>query len=758
MNNYIEHNIRVKTREGLLNHSQDWEWYVRHIESNFDLNDIASWDEFMMKSRTLLEILESFVKIVEVSKVPIKSKSSVLSDLIGIANYWMGRLEKSACADMITTNYGYLLLLVVCVTKLENSVTGKKSIADFSLFTYKNYWRIVDIGPKVLFDEDINKISRLNLIGWNEVEKVFRDNMNNISYDFSDDFFGRFKNRLYNVNAFNCQNIILDQCCTWEEQFLLDMLKTYIDGEKIESAFVINGIEYPDKAQWTKEVLDHMQSFFHSNIADFIIESIRYFIYNERPAKEVILDHFKLVNESICNNSVKETLRSSSLKIVGCLFKNHVIDECVKKETTFINAIKSIQRIQDIDSVKKIKDLGIPISKEQSRLLKKATADYFNDVKNNNDLSEFLQFLQNRPDIQHLTNDQLEFLNDRFVDLLEAEERGVIIASAFYEYMSFLIEANSKCVGIDKSKLHILMNNTQLMWELDYYEQQISGMNVFNIDLPATKEEKGQFNELAANSPITVANSVAIAKSEELCNVMKEMSDSPLIHCISHYRIEPAFPVKVDKIDYSRHDIDKLLCEHVQWIKKEKGYKFLNNLDEDNYVRGILEQFRMRVDAIIALITEELSLYNKVDSCCDAKLIEYNEELKMAHLTQLFPILEIKLRDLARNEGYFPFKKEKVRFMQYNDPSSILREIIIDSCKSIHGFDPVSDLYFIYNCMYNTNSINIRNEVIHGRGHFSQGRLHYALRITLICILVVEQRLQIIYNNRRQELKTKSTL
>ena len=170
-------------------------------------------------------------------------------------------------------------------------------------------------------------------------------------------------------------------------------------------------------------------------------------------------------------------------------------------------------------------------------------------------------------------------------------------------------------------------------------------------------------------------------------------------------------------------------------------------------MRGILEQYRERVDATATLLTDESGLYKKVENCCDIKLIEYNKELTLAHLAQLFPLLEMKIRDLARNEGYFPFKKQTDEFMQYNDPSSILREIITGSCKGLHGFDPVPDLYFIYNCMYNTNSLNIRNEVIHGRGFLSQSGLHYALRITLLCILMVEQRLEIIFYNRRQGLK-----
>ena len=164
-------------------------------------------------------------------------------------------------------------------------------------------------------------------------------------------------------------------------------------------------------------------------------------------------------------------------------------------------------------------------------------------------------------------------------------------------------------------------------------------------------------------------------------------------------------------------------------------------LDEEKYVRCILEQFIMRVDTTVSMLIDESRFYKRVEDCCDI------------HLEKLFPLLEVKIRELAKNEGYFPFKKDVSEFMQYNDPSSVLREIIIDSCEGLHGFDPVADLYFIYNCMYNTNSLNIRNEVIHGRGYLSQNGLHYALRITMICILMVEQRLQIIFTNRRNKLK-----
>lgn len=53
MKNYFEHDVRVEYIEGLLNHSQDWEWFVRYIEENYDLEDISSWDEYRSKNNSL---------------------------------------------------------------------------------------------------------------------------------------------------------------------------------------------------------------------------------------------------------------------------------------------------------------------------------------------------------------------------------------------------------------------------------------------------------------------------------------------------------------------------------------------------------------------------------------------------------------------------------------------------------------------------------------------------------------------------------
>lgn len=100
-------------------------------------------------------------------------------------------------------------------------------------------------------------------------------------------------------------------------------------------------------------------------------------------------------------------------------------------------------------------------------------------------------------------------------------------------------------------------------------------------------------------------------------------------------------------------------------------------------------------------------------------------------ITQLFPGLELKSREFAALFGIFPFKKRLEEFMQHNDPSSLLREILVRIYEEQGGFEKVPDLLFVYNMMYNSNSLNVRNECIHGRGYLSGGSLQFALTVTL---------------------------
>ena len=97
--------------------------------------------------------------------------------------------------------------------------------------------------------------------------------------------------------------------------------------------------------------------------------------------------------------------------------------------------------------------------------------------------------------------------------------------------------------------------------------------------------------------------------------------------------------------------------------------------------------------------------------------------------------------------GIFPFKKNKTEFMQANDPSSLLREVLESIYENQHSFENVPDFLYIYNIMYNSNSYNIRNECVHGRKYLTGGELRFAFRATLFAVYMVIFRIDTIKSN-----------
>lgn len=88
--------------------------------------------------------------------------------------------------------------------------------------------------------------------------------------------------------------------------------------------------------------------------------------------------------------------------------------------------------------------------------------------------------------------------------------------------------------------------------------------------------------------------------------------------------------------------------------------------------------------------------------------------------------------------------------MKYNDPSTLLKKMIENIYRSSNSFKNIPDLLFVYNTMYNSNSLNIRNEAIHGREYLLNSQLRFATVSTLISILAIDYRIKLIRNTQAQ--------
>ena len=211
--------------------------------------------------------------------------------------------------------------------------------------------------------------------------------------------------------------------------------------------------------------------------------------------------------------------------------------------------------------------------------------------------------------------------------------------------------------------------------------------------------ELEKISDTSLINPVVFARNCTPSSEKAILDIMIDASEHPLLHLTRGMILSPIFPVERDKIVYDRHDIDKMLLEYVDELKHKKGYKLLNQLESKIYVSAIHDRYKMYTGSALSMFIKEEDLYNAVLMDTKIELLPYSKKISIAFVTQLFPVLEIKIRELATLFGIFPFKKNIDEFMQYNDPSSLLRELLTLIFDEQHSFENVPDLVFIYNIM-----------------------------------------------------------
>lgn len=263
--------------------------------------------------------------------------------------------------------------------------------------------------------------------------------------------------------------------------------------------------------------------------------------------------------------------------------------------------------------------------------------------------------------------------------------------------------------------------------------------------IPHEKIDKVSILFLA--NPIIFAKNCIPCTKKEIIKIMESASEHPLLSLVHRVIVNRVFPNGGETLNLIRHDIDVLLLNQVENLLKDNGYRFLNILDSKDYVKKIHSTYRQHTQMMIAIFQKTEDLYNLIQSETNIELIPYCQPSSLAMVTQLFPVLEIKIQEFASLLGIFPFKKSINDFMQHCDPSSLLREILVKIFQEQESFENVPDLLFVYNIMYNSNSMNIRNDCIHGRDYLQDSSMEFALRATLFALYMIIFRINTIKDN-----------
>lgn len=222
--------------------------------------------------------------------------------------------------------------------------------------------------------------------------------------------------------------------------------------------------------------------------------------------------------------------------------------------------------------------------------------------------------------------------------------------------------------------------------------------NSLNIDV-------NTINNIIMNNPFLIAKNCVIAGLEERINCVEEISFS-LLGLVDRISINPIFPIGKTGIDIKNNSIDGILKQEVEKIIEHYKYRFYNVFASEVYTEEMHECYKRNVLVIATIFNLDKELYSKLEKSLNTALIPYENDILLGHITQLFPLLEDKIRSLGRFFGIVPFKENKRDFIKYKDPSSILREIIKMVYENFENLESISDLLFVYHlCIIVIHSI-----------------------------------------------------
>lgn len=743
--NYLDHEIHVKFVDGILEQSQNWQWFIEYIEDNYNLSDIKSYIDYQNRSNYMIRILSKFINILEICDSNFQFRTILLQEIFEISKYYVGAIKRENCAKKISSKFSKILFLSVWLTKLQNSGNNSKYIIDNRFMNQRNFHQALNMQE---FDYDKEEIilylEKIQLTDFERIKQNTEDNLNRVVYGLSENFFEMYGDRLLSENCFNFQSFDRETNLTWQEDTLLDMLQISIKNGEIIPIYSNGDRIVPNYKDWTSDLLKQLKNYFNNRISDFVIESVDFLLNRKDPNIETIETHCSLFLELISKGEDYEILNSSTYEILTILFDEKVMDR-IEKTEVIKEFYKKLHSITSINLLMRLRS-SFPLNRDQIQSIKDYIENQYKTILNINDIPTLTQYLENIDIARHINQFYYDKTKDRFITLTK-DKNDILVTNLFYQAMLFLISVNQNNQIVDKRKVKQDMINLQEYWQKNKFKEQIKNLHEFKYSTQIPIGELDKYNKTIMENPIIVANNTVLAKVEDLISVLEATSKHALIYMVSRIKLNNIFPIKDTGIDYHRHETDNILKKQVEKIIKRYGYKFINVLDVDIYVSAIHERYKNNVYSIMALFNKEKELYELLEKNIGVGLIPLNEQISLGHLTQLFPLLEIEIRQFGKLFGIVPFKENANEFMKFKDPSSILRELIENIYEELDGFESVPDLLFVYHFMYNSNSLNIRNECIHGRDYFEGYRLEFAFKVTMLALYMIKYRINSILAN-----------
>lgn len=750
---YYEHEVKVKVIDGVLSYEQDWKWFIQHTENTFDIELKGdSLDETLDSFREVQEVFYYLSKIHEVTDKPLPISEEWLKEIDVLAQFYIGTID--LCNTTLSSNFSIVMRLLIYAGKIYSQIKKENYIYYIEIFTLHNLsflenidlfiaeegniLQLIDVAPSILKDE----------------RQVFLDNINDVILPADTGFLNRHKQAFYDANCFSFSTVKDNDILVWEEQELLKMLDVSVKEGKITPKISWAETFTPDYTIWTKERLSHIKNYFDSPISTFVVESIGYVLYGDVPSANTINKHFDLLYELSEKTDERYgfAMNCSSMEIIRLLFSQKCTENITKDSYKKYAAV--LNKLYDNNCkhlLRKLLDSGALIDKGIVQKLHEEIKLIRDKVEDINDYTGFSKYIENKFIRGSIANNHFEALSERFEPIVASVD-NVRTAHLFLSYFEFLLQIkNNKDITSSKISFEILRIRT--LWQEQYFSKSCQGMQTIKTDpILISKDHSSEMLNNILSNPTLFATQQMKLNDAALVDIMQILADSPLTMLIGKVLISKDFPSHpIFRLD-EKHPIDLLFNQNISRVKETYAYKFRNNFSAYEYTEGVFERIKQELQISLALINDIQPLYRAVaEQNSEYVFLEYSEELKLGHLTQLFPILENKIRKFGEMFGIVPIRENLNESHRLKEPDTVLKLIIQYVIDMGGNLVDVSDMYYIHFCMFGENGMNVRNECIHGLDYCQGNRLKIGVKVALLSLYMIGWRMQVVLDNMRKQ-------
>lgn len=365
--NYLEHQIKVKYVDGLLNQSREWQWFIDYIEENYELHNINTWDEFTKNKHKITDIYSHFIKIADLQLNNISFNNRLVEEIFMIAQFFQGKITDKDIILQLQNNLTKVFFVITWITKLINQDNKTDYILDDRCLNQHNIFKLCNLSLVTLNEQEIlSYFNTISVEGLTQLISTLKDNIHQIEHPANLDFFKNHESEILQADVFNYTILNLPVSSSWEERYVVDMLLVSIQEHEIKPFCTNGSISNPDISLWTKEIITQLKEYFNNFIVTFILETIAFVMHNDIPSHEVILKHITLLTSKLEKD---KEIKCSSFEIISYLFEKKVM-ESFKNDRKYCHMLRAIQQIEDPLSINMLQKKKIPISKEQKSIIK----------------------------------------------------------------------------------------------------------------------------------------------------------------------------------------------------------------------------------------------------------------------------------------------------------------------------------------------------------------------------------------------------